>query len=204
MPSRSLAELRETAKETLEKYTSTSNWYAFNTYDVLGDPSEPLSPADVLMANLLSLKLSAAEVIPLFTEGLEDAQKLRAALDHALETFKDAPAFESFSDIESLEACVAPLAAANTASIAMPKWTAVTVSKVLHRRAPQIVPIIDSRVRSFYGVRYAEDVRSALWHDIRNEIDWLAPLAASQMTPDGRALSVLRLADILIWMAEAK
>ena len=204
MTSRSLAELRVTAKETLEKYTSPSNWYAFNTYDVLGDPAASLSPADVLMANLLSLRLSATEVIPLFTEGHEAAQKLRAALDHALEALRDAPAFETFGDIESLESCVGPLAAANYAAMEVPQWTAVTVSKVLHRRVPQIVPIIDSRVRSFYGVRYAEDVRSALWHDIRNEIDWLAPLAASQMTPDGRALSVLRLADILIWMAEAK
>ncbi len=204
MPLRSLAELHDSAEATLEKYTSTNNWYAFNVYDVLGDPVAPLAPADVLMANLLSLKLSAAEVIPLFSGGQEPALKLRLALDEALTAFRDAPAFESFSDIDSLEAFVSPLAAANTAAIEVPQWTAVTVSKVLHRRVPQIVPIVDSRVRNFYGVRSPAKVRHALWADIRKEISWLAPLAASQMTSDGRPLSVLRLADILIWMAEGR
>ncbi len=199
----SLSELQYSAKETLAKYASPRNWYAFNSYDVLGDPTEPLSPADVLMANLLSLKLSAREVIPLFTEGFADAQALRAALDIALVELQEAPAFESFRTLEEMEAIVAPLDTANTAALKVPQWTAVTVSKVLHRRLPQIVPVIDSRVRKFYGETSPAKVRQALWNDIRANLVWLEPIAKSQKTPDGRPLTVLRLADILIWMSQA-
>lgn len=57
MTSKSLASLRETAAERLERYTSPTGLYAFRTYDVQGDVDAPLMPSDILMANLLSLKL---------------------------------------------------------------------------------------------------------------------------------------------------
>jgi hypothetical protein len=80
----SLASLRATAREVLDRYSSPSNHCAFNTYDVQGDIDAPLSPSDVLMANLLSLKPGWQEVTPLFAEGDGPQQRLRAALDQAL------------------------------------------------------------------------------------------------------------------------
>jgi hypothetical protein len=91
------------------------------------------------------------------------------------------------------------LAAANTAAMPVQWWTAVTVSKVLHRRRPHIVPLLDSLVYEFYGTKHPRPVRKALWEDIRENAGWLADLAATRTTPDGRPPSILRLADILIW-----
>jgi hypothetical protein len=77
------------------------------------------------------------------------------------------------------------------------------VSKVLHRRLPKIVPLNDSHVRTFYGVLSRKDsaiLRKALWEDLQENASWLTELACTKKTPDGRTLTVLRLADILIWM----
>lgn len=199
MASLSLASFKGTAQGKLDRYTSTSLGYAFNTYDHQGEADLPLAPTDVLMANLLSLQLSARDVIPLFTDGDGPAQQLRKALDNALADLRDAAPFESYDELPMLERAVESLAAANTAAIPVKWWTAVTVSKVLHRRRPHIVPLIDSRVHEFYGTKRPESVRQALWEDIRENTDWLGELAATRVTPDGRPLSILRLADILIW-----
>ncbi|WP_356833884.1 DUF6308 family protein [Arthrobacter sp. APC 3897] len=48
-----------------------------------------------------------------------------------------------------LECAVQSLAAASMAAIQVKWWTAVSVSKVLHRRRPHIVPLIDSRIKNF-------------------------------------------------------
>lgn len=195
----SLGSLKGVAQGKLDRYTSTALGYAFNTYDHQGDSDFHLTPADVLMANLLSLRLSARDVIPLFTDGDGPAQRLRTALDNALDDLRDADPFESYDELPMLEQAVESLAAANTAAIPVKWWTAVTVSKVLHRRRPHIVPLIDSRVHEFYGTKRPQLVRQALWEDIRENSDWLGDLAATKMTPEGRPLSLLRLADILIW-----
>jgi len=71
------------ARRKLETYTSNTLGYAFRTYDWEGEVDAPLAAADVLMANLLSLRLSAKHVIPLFMEGDGPEQRLRQALDNA-------------------------------------------------------------------------------------------------------------------------
>lgn len=194
-----LASLRDRASALVATYVDPSGHYAYRTYDHLYGYEGPLLPSDVLMANLLSLRLTWTHVTPLFAEGTTPATRLRETLDVALADLRDAQAFEDHEDLSTLEQTLAPLAAANSATETVKDWTAVTVSKVMHRRRPHIVPLIDSRVREFYGVRGAKDVRAALWEDLNGNREWLAPLAATQRTPDGRALTLLRLADILIW-----
>ena len=151
------------------------------------------------MANLLSQRLSARDVIPLFMDDDGPAQRLLQALNTALTELSNADAFETYDELPDLEYAVQSLAAANMAAIQVKWWTAVTVSKVLHRRRPRIVPLIDSRIKEFYGAKQPESVRQALWADIRENADWMGDLAATKWTPDGHQLSLLRLADMLIW-----
>jgi hypothetical protein len=85
---------------------------------------------------------------------------------------------------------------------------AVAVTKILHRKRPNLVPIFDSQVFRFYfgspppPGAYGDTPRR-LWHllqaDLRSNRMWLANLAAPIKTPDDRSLSVLRAADIVIW-----
>ncbi|MDN6173420.1 MAG: DUF6308 family protein, partial [Yaniella sp.] len=197
--------LKNGAKDKLDRYTSRTSGYAFNTYDHQGDVDLPLTPADVLMANLLSLRLSGRDVIPLFAEGDGPAQRLRVALDDALVALRDVAPFESHGALTILEESVEKLTAADAATKSVKQWTEVTVSKVLHRRRPHIVPVIDSKVRKFYGIgiRQPMNVRQALWEDLGENEGWIRELAATKTTPDGRPLSLLRAADILIWMSYA-
>ena len=199
MSTNSLKSLQSAASEKLDRYTSRMLGYAFHTYDRRGEWEAPLTPSDVLMANLLSLQLSARDVIPLFMDGDGSAQRLLQALNTALIELGNADAFETYDELPELECAVQSLAAANTAAIPVKWWTAVTVSKVLHRRRPHIVPLIDSRIREFYGAKHPALVRQALWEDIRENADWMGDLAGTKTTPDGHPLSLLRLADILIW-----
>jgi hypothetical protein len=167
-----------------------------------GDVSGSLTPADVLMANLLSLKLGWEEVVPLFAEGDGPAQSLREKLNIALTELAGTEHFEDYDSVEKLETAVASLAAANAATTKVKNWTPTTVSKVLHRRRPHIVPLNDSYVRAFYCVKTTESklLRETLWRDLQGNKEWMSELASTVRTPDGRKLTLLRLADILIWM----
>lgn len=186
-------------------YTDAAKHFAFRTYVVRPlNQGDSLRPEDILAVNLLSLRLTWREVTPLFSAGDGPPQQLLEALNAALVQMRKASAFESYPSEADLAAAMEPIAAANRATRTVSGWTAVTVSKVLHRHAPHAVPIVDSRVRAFYGVRAGQEaeLRQRLWRDIRENLVWMAPLAESPSTPDGRTLSVLRLADILIWATE--
>lgn len=202
-----LADLRARAEPTVRDYTDAAKHFAFRTYDVLPlNQGDSLRAEDVLAANLLSLRLSWPEVIPLFAVGDGPPQQLLEALNAALVQMRKASPYESYASEADLAAAMEPVAAANRATKTVRGWTPVTVSKVLHRHAPHAVPIVDSRVRAFYGVRAGQEaeLRQRLWRDVRANVEWLAPLAEATSTPDGRTLSVLRLADILIWSADAQ
>lgn len=198
----SLSDLRGRASARLDAYTDTAGLYSFRTYDrVPGSQRDMLLPEDILAANLLSLRLTWHEVIPLFAEGNGPHQALLATMNAALQKLAVAAPFETYRDFATLERALVPLTEANMATEDVTGWTAVTVSKVLHRHLPQIVPIRDSYVRRFYGVPSGRV--TLLWErlhdDMRRNLDWLEPLAAGYRTPDGRPLSLLRAADIIIW-----
>jgi hypothetical protein len=198
---RSLSELRPGAEEHLEKFTDTTELYAFATYDRAEVHDGPLTAADVLMANLLSLRLGWRDVIPLFVEADTPETALRRALDAALDEARALPPLE---DCDDIQVKMPALASANEATeLAFegrePRiWTAVTVSKVLHRLARN-VPLIDSRVRRFYHLTWASDIRKELRDDIRLNRAWLEPLAA-RYPIHRKPMPLTRVADILIWM----
>jgi hypothetical protein len=97
------------------------------------------------------------------------------------------------------------LRAANEAAAAAPRypgkpnspWTIVSVSKVLHRLAPT-VPIIDSRVKAFYGTNWAGRIRRRMRDDLRENREWMAELAP-RFPVRGAPMPLTRMADILIW-----
>lgn len=123
-------------------------------------------------------------------------------MNEALNGFRDVQPYETFASTGELDQALSALKRANKAAGRVAGWTSVTVSKVLHRHAPRVVPIIDSRVRSFYGVDKKHDgmLYHRIWDDVVKNKDWLAGLGQEYRTSDGRELSVLRVADILIWM----
>lgn len=199
----SLAQTRDTAAEALDKYTSPSGAYPFRTYDARPiNTGAQLLPEDVLAANLLNLRLGAGDVIPLFAEGDGAPQQLLIAMNEALNDLRERPAFETYRSTAELDRALSSLKRANEVAEAVLGWTSVRVSKVLHRHVPHLVPIVDSRVLNFYGCRetHVGELYHRLWEDIRANAEWLYDLASDYRAPDGRELSLLRVADILIRM----
>jgi hypothetical protein len=200
---RSLSELRSRAADYLDEFTDSSGPYAFATYDQAAVHDGPLTAADVLMANLLSLRLGQRDVIPLFAETDTPETALRQALDAALDEARSLPALE---DCDDVQVKMPALAAANEATeLAFqgrkPRpWTPVTVSKVLHRLARN-VPLVDSKVRRFYHLRWASDIRRELRDDIGRNRPWLEAIAPRYPVRDV-PMPLTRVADILIWMSE--
>lgn len=80
--------------------------------------------------------------------------------------------------------------------------TTVAVTKILHRKRPSLVPLVDRRIRAFFGRRKNED--DQLFQDIQHFVktyevkldEWREPYSL----PNGQAMSRLRVLDIAIWM----
>ena len=84
----------------------------------------------------------------------------------------------------------------------------VAVTKALHRKRPNLVPILDSFVYEFYmdakmpDGPYGETPRRfwpVLQRELRTNRAWLAELVSGRQTPDRQPLSLLRAADIVVW-----
>jgi hypothetical protein len=200
---RSVAELAERAHEWMDAYTDPSGDFAFNTYDQAPVSGSGITAADVLMANLLSLRLGWQEVIPLFSTGQTPFTHLRAVLDAALTEARGLPGLESC--VGEQVAMPALRLANETAYRTSPyfpgrsrTWTAVTVSKVLHRLAPT-VPIIDSHVKAFYATASPGVIRARMRDDLAANLGWLDGLA-QRYPVRSEPMSLTRVADILIWM----
>jgi hypothetical protein len=105
----------------------------------------------------------------------------------------------------------AAVAACRTTAANVPYFKESSLTKTLHRKRPQLVPIFDSAVYRFYFGRnpqfsyWSEHTAAAraLWRRQQRDLvanrDWITHLARETPTPDRRAVSVLRTADIVIW-----
>jgi hypothetical protein len=202
-----IASLMPCALGHLERYTDPGSLFAFGTYDSWWARSpDVVTPSEVFMANCLSLRLSGFDVAPLFGPGQTAATRLRRAMQDVLDAIpaERGPRFEDLTSIDDVRfqlfrsACAATDAAGDEPKVA--GWTAVTVSKVLHRLRPHLVPVVDSEVSAFYGVgKNRPALYAALHADLVENREWLGRLADGRSTPDGRELSLLRTADILVW-----
>jgi hypothetical protein len=86
------------------------------------------------------------------------------------------------------------------------------VSKMLHRKIPTYIPIIDSKLLGFYGLRsqhlygrvklkrdVLEKYLCLLQADFRKNRNFLNDISDGVLTSEGNPVSSLRVADIVIW-----
>jgi hypothetical protein len=195
----SIAELGKCAEMHLREYMNPDGEFAFNTYDRLYDSPGVLTPLDCFAPNLLSLSLRHTHVIPLFQGASGAPAALLAAMQRVLdETTPEEPAFTGLATID--DEPLQLIRDANLRADLVRQWTAVTVSKVLHRLRPWLVPVYDSLVRGFYGVSNNPfSFYRKLHADMRANRGMLTELVSGKFTPDNRPLSDLRALDIVIW-----
>ena len=202
----SIAHLKNCAEKHLYDFVN-SNTRSFATYDRQEDPSV-FGPLDALAPALLDARLGPREVNQMFSGDIEDSyNKLRVAIEKCLQEltsittqsgevldFTNADLAGESGPWSFVKACYA-------ACDSTPQIKASKVSKMLHRKQPTFVPIIDSKLRSFYGLSKSSpnEYWTALQADFRENRKFLDGLGKGITTSEGKPISSLRVADIVIW-----
>lgn len=202
----SIAHLNNCAKKHLYDFVN-SDTRSFATYDRQGD-SSTFGPLDALAPALLDARLGPEEVNLMFSGDTEDPyNKLRVAIEKCLQElmsiatqsgeildFANADLSGESGPWSFVKACY--IASDSTRNIKASK-----VSKMLHRKQPTFIPIIDSKLVSFYGLSMKKPRKywTALQTDFRANRDFLNNLCEGVTTSEGKQISSLRVADIVIW-----
>ena len=198
----SISSLDTCAETHLTHYLFPGGPRAFGTYDRRGSPGV-FEPVDAFAPGLLDAPVSGRYVIAMFKEKDETNTKyveLRRNIEDSLrsEVCQEGKFLVAPPDNNDAWQLVrkAFISSNNTPGI-----KAGIVSKMLHRKLPNLVPIYDSKLRDFYGLGSRDT--AAYWNALHE--DWSAnstrigKWANGRQTSDGRPLSLLRAADIVIW-----
>ena len=207
------------ARELLAKYTDPNLQFAWPLYDHDPNPSI-LSGVDLISPALLSYPIKS-KILNQFGQSpsAQVSPHRYGELLHRMRKFVRCEIQGDFRSISS--SVVAGLAARDFDSdVGGPKdfnlligcldaardcegVTSVAITKILHRKRPDLVPINDSRLRSFYGVKSGYPKLFEVIHRDLNDpetYEILSDLALPYVGDDGRPMSVLRALDIVIWM----
>lgn len=199
-----LRSLERCARDHLDAYMDPTSDYAFQTYDRQGDP-HTLTPVDFFAPELLSVDIWRTWVRDMFKPS-GPWSDLRAAMQAVLDD--DACRTADFIDVDLSGGAWKRVDAAVYAAGNVKRFRGVAVTKTLHRKRPNLVPILDSVVFKFFmGKKMRsgpfDETPRAFWPVLQSELranrDWLAEVVADRKTPDNRPLSVLRAADIIVW-----
>lgn len=196
--------------ERISKYCAATSGYAWPAYDIDNNP-ELLTATDLLSPALISYPIRSKYLNEMFRESPTDEQPGRNGyydLRIALEAFVESTA-ESRSAFEHLQLAGSEASkewksfkSALEVSRSTKGLTTVAITKILHRKRPELVPLIDRRVRVFFGRRKHED--NQLFQDIQDVVntykdrldEWRKPYSLQS----GKLMSRLRVLDIAIWM----
>lgn len=171
----------------------TPETWAYRYYDSLDTDPEHVGPVDVLAAASLHPGLSRSDLGWFW----DHADELDAWLGAAPDDLALRDAAEDVLDH------VIGLAAFDSA----PPLTLLT--KVLHRKRPDLIPLVDRHILDWYRPVTGERAAAAAWpgllRSLRTDLGGLNALLIAMMNVElenrtGRRLTHLRLADITIWM----
>jgi hypothetical protein len=196
--------------QRLQRYCSATSGYAWPAYDIDLNPGS-LTATDHLAPALLSYPIKSKYLNEMFREPTRGEGAIGNSyydLRVALEKFVEST-LESQKSFEQLELGGAQNASEwrlfkqiLNASSSTKGLTTVAITKILHRKRPELVPLVDRRIRGFFGRRKHED--DQLFQDIQDFVesnksqidDWRRPYSL----PNGQPMTRLRALDIAIWM----
>lgn len=213
---RSVSELAPFAVSWLDEYCSLGSRYAWPSYDLDLNPKE-LLPTDLLSPGLLSYPIKGKYLERMLVSGEEPGpyERLFRAMrlvveqsEYGRDKFEDVPSDMLWEVNKSTWGLV--VAAAQAARFRdegrSSNLTSVAVSKILHRKRPHLIPLIDRRVRSFYGAMRSSDqeLLERLHSDYCTNLSELKTLAEGRRLANGHEMTPLRALDIVIWMEVEK
>ena len=198
------------AKKSLETYCGRSSLYSWPYYDIDETPNL-LAPTDILATSFLDYPIKGKIIRELMREFEMHSEttpytKLSRHLSDVVADesarglcFEDIPK-EQLGDREmgGWGKVLTALDAAQECKY----LTSVFVTKVLHRKRPNLVPINDSKLRRFYGIKKHgySDLFLAIHRDVIQYRDYLDELRGKYVLPNGAVMSRLRVLDIVVWM----
>lgn len=204
-PAGTLATLRPCAAAHLARYLDPDHpggARAFHAYDG-DDRPDTLTATDLLAPVLLSVRMTYADVVPMYSTTGPHRQ-LRQAIEDVL-TDHDSRSADFLSlDLTDPHGPWARVRAAFEASYPVRNLKTVAVSKILHRKRPHLVPIYDRQLHRFYfhtlpvKWRAHERLWPVLQQDLNRHQPWLAHLRDTHQPRTGPQLTLLRTADIII------
>ncbi|MGD9753195.1 MAG: DUF6308 family protein [Acidimicrobiia bacterium] len=202
-------DLAENAERYLRSYCDPTSRYAWPAYDLDANPGR-LVPTDLLSPALLSYPIRGKYLQQMLQEPAPgEGRNPYAELVHRLQVAAtDAAARHlAFHEIDPDRLNDRSLAGWGLVLVAVDATrhcsglSSVAVTKILHRKLPDLVPIRDSRLERFYGATGPTDLFGRIHRDLHRHGDLLDLLRAPYRLPDGRQQSRLRALDIVFWMS---
>lgn len=210
----------ERCGELVADYVAPSKKFGWPLYD------EDLMPArlvgvDLTAPGLLSYPIKSTYLDCMGCESLSDVGKPNPYRSFylAMKRFVEGGGDVEFVDLPTEAVRSLEWATTKAEVIGPPEWkrlgaclievqlcdglTSVAATKILHRKRPSLVPINDSLVREFFGVKRGYPALFLALHDelsdgeVRVELE---RIALRYKGIDGRCMSVLRALDIIVWM----
>lgn len=201
----SVIDLADRAPDLLARYCSPASMYAWPHYDIDRTPSE-LTPTDLLAPAMLSYPIRRDYFEPMLQRSGEPNPyaRLHEAMQRVIEdadaadfAFDEVPMNELANRDRPGWGCVLEAFDATSGCRGI---TPVAVSKILHRKRPRLVPLIDSRVHGFYGTRTTGELIERIHGDLTTHAALLGKWRDPYTLRNGTKMSPLRALDIVIWM----
>lgn len=208
----SVLDLEASAPKWLSTYCDPKSRYAWPWYDIDSTLGQ-ITPLDLLAPSLLDYDLPHKIVRSMLQRNQSggEYESLRERFELIVEssigsrlTFDEIPAESLIGG--NVEVWCHLVDTINFANKNCDKLTGVAVTKILHRKIPHLVPLIDSRVRTFYfGKNQGKDLE--LLRRIHEDINrpqvktFLDQVRSIYRLPSGSPMSRLRALDIIVWMS---
>lgn len=203
-----LGALQRCGLRHIEDYCAASSAFAWPSYDIDLTPGS-FAPVELLAPALLSYALHGKNIVqPMLTEDDGIYRELYRAIETTVRSQHEEPANFGSLTRRQIETGSGPKpwcdfwAAWNLAHQCK-HITAVGLTKILHRKAPDLVPIMDSRIHEFFG--HAGDSRRSLRtilriHDDMSRHEELVASWCNASVSGDLELKPLRAVDIAVWM----
>lgn len=147
------------APKRVERYCAATSGYAWPAYDIDNNP-ELLTATDLFSPALLSYPIKSKYLNEMFREPAKEEVPnsnsyfdLRVALERFVKaTSESTSAFERWkiSEQEVPQEWTLFRTALNISKRTKGLST-VAITKILHRKRPELVPLVDRRIRAFFG-----------------------------------------------------
>jgi hypothetical protein len=191
---RTLVEPHDPVSDLIAAYFDPRRGFAGLTFDAVGRDAVGVDPVevqdvfttdDLFAVTLLDVRWSAAAVRLLLSDPDGEFSTRLAAVPHS-DVWSPAVTAENFGAADALY----------TALLALPEVGRTKATKLMARKRPRFVPIVDTVIKSAFNI--GKHWQFQWWGEALDDLDRRREL--DDLRPPDVDVSLLRLVDVLAWM----